>query len=121
MGVSYLKRFTETRSASAEINAITIEFTRRYLCLLIYHLVKVEKSISKSYVVNLIVFRVGDLFRAKYECDERTFINVINTFNQMDDNRSLEGRFKLVRCKDKLTKRDQNVLINFMFMGKVLC
>jgi hypothetical protein len=33
----------------------------------------------------------------------------------------MEGKFKLVRIKDKLNQKDNNVLINYMFMGKVQC
>jgi hypothetical protein len=39
----------------------------------------------------------------------------------LDKDKHLENSFKLVRFRNKLNQRDQNVLINFMFMGKVLC
>ena len=31
------------------------------------------------------------------------------------------GKFKLVRIKNKLNMQDNNVLINYIFMGKVQC
>jgi hypothetical protein len=33
----------------------------------------------------------------------------------------MEGKFKLVRIKNKLNMKDNNILINYMFMGKVQC
>jgi hypothetical protein len=33
----------------------------------------------------------------------------------------MEGKFKLVRIKNKLSQKDNNILINYMFMGKVQC
>ena len=39
----------------------------------------------------------------------------------MDSSKEMEGKFKLVRIKNKLNMRDNNVLINYMFMGKVQC
>ena len=37
------------------------------------------------------------------------------------DSQNNRGFFKLVRIKNKLDKQDNNVLVNFMFMGKVQC
>jgi hypothetical protein len=33
----------------------------------------------------------------------------------------MEGKFKLVRIKNKLGQKDNNILLNYMFMGKVQC
>lgn len=52
------------------------------------------------------VFRVGDLLRSKFECDETTFINVITNLNILDNSKDSDGRFKLVRCRNKLKLRD---------------
>ena len=41
--------------------------------------------------------------------------------NILDESKEMEGKFKLVRVKNKLNMRDSNVLINYMFMGKVQC
>jgi hypothetical protein len=66
-GTSYLKRFTEVRTASSQINAILIEFTRKYLCLLIHHLIRAGDIGWAN--INLVVFRVGDLLRSKLQCN----------------------------------------------------
>lgn len=93
--------------------------TRKYLCLLIDHLIKAGQS--NFNIVNLIVFRVGDLLRSKFQCSETTFINVLNTLYLLDKNRLMENRFKLVRIKNKLNQKDNNILINYLFLGKVQC
>jgi hypothetical protein len=41
--------------------------------------------------------------------------------NLLDISKKMEGKFKLVRIKNKLNMRDNNLLINYMFMGKVQC
>ncbi len=74
-----------------------------------------------KYNVNLLTFRVGDLLRSKLQCSEKSFINIMNTLNLLDNSKQMQGKFKLVRIKNKLNLRDNNVLINYMFMGKVQC
>jgi hypothetical protein len=71
--------------------------------------------------INLVVFRVGDLLRSKFQCSETVFINVLNTLYLLDKDRMMEDRFKLVRIKNKLSQKDNNILINYLFMGKVQC
>ena len=58
--------------------------------------------------------------RSKIQCSESGFIKLFKTFYQMDSQNN-RGFFKLVRIKNKLDKQDNNVLVNFMFMGKVQC
>ena len=74
-----------------------------------------------EYNINLLTFRVGDLLRSKLQCSETSFIKVMNTLINLDSSKEMEGKFKLVRIKNKLNMRDNNVLINYMFMGKVQC
>ena len=95
-----MKRFTQVRSASAEINAVMIEFTRKYLCLLINHLIEAGKIVGKH--VNLIAFQVRDILKAKLDCDERTFIRIINNVNDLKLDRQFEKTFELVRCINKM-------------------
>lgn len=84
-GTTYLKRFTEIRSASSQINTILIEFTRKYLCLLIHHLIRAGSCIGMhNNRINLLVFRVGDLLRSRVHCRESSFINLLNTLNLLD-------------------------------------
>lgn len=39
----------------------------------------------------------------------------------MDDSDSMEGKFKLVRIKNKLDDPSNNIMINYLFMGKIQC
>ena len=39
----------------------------------------------------------------------------------MDDNESMQGKFKLVRIKNKLDEPSNNIMINYLFMGKIQC
>jgi hypothetical protein len=43
----------------------------------------------------------------------------MNSLSLLDSSKEMEGKFKLVRIKNKLNMKDNNVLINYMFMGKV--
>ena len=58
--------------------------------------------------------------RARLQCSESGFINILKSLYALDklDNHRL---FKLVRIKNKLDSKDNNILINFMFMGKTQC
>jgi len=58
--------------------------------------------------------------RARLQCTESGFISILKTLYALDelDNNKF---FKLVRIKNKLDSKDNNVLINFMFMGKTQC
>ena len=39
----------------------------------------------------------------------------------LDESNAMKGKFKLVRIKNKLEDLANNIMINYMFMGKVLC
>ena len=39
----------------------------------------------------------------------------------LDESKAMKGKFKLVRIKNKLEDSANNIMINYMFMGKVLC
>ena len=39
----------------------------------------------------------------------------------LDENSSMKDKFKLVRIKNKLDEPANNIIINYLFMGKVLC
>jgi hypothetical protein len=45
----------------------------------------------------------------------------MSMLNALDGDEEMEGKFKMIRIKNKLNKRDSNVLMNYMFMGKVQC
>lgn len=71
--------------------------------------------------INLVVFRVNDLLRSKFQCNETTFINVLNTLYCLDKSSHMQNKFKLVRVKNKMNQKDNNILINYMFLGRVQC
>jgi len=59
-----------------------------YLSILIHHLLKAgefEGSSGINYNLNLIVFRVSDIMRAKFKCDESTFITLLKTIYLLDE------------------------------------
>ena len=107
------------------MNAMLTEFTHKYLCILIYHLLEAGAEINDHGFnlqhVNMVSFRVCDLLRSKFECTESSFISIINTLNLLDDAKELKGKFKLVRVKNKLNQKDNNVLVNYLLFNKVQC
>ena len=101
------------------------EFTHKYLCILIYHLLEAGEGIDdhgwNKQHINMVSFKVGDLLRSKFECTESSFISIVNTLNLLDDAKELKGKFKLVRVKNKLNQKDNNVLVNYLLFNKVQC
>lgn len=70
-------RFTQTREVSSKINAVLTSLMVEYLSVLIQHLRKAGRNITESegsntevFVghINLVVFKVSDLMRAKFKC-----------------------------------------------------
>ena len=103
-----------------------------YANILIDSLLKVGKKIkiygeedgeSRSEVQNisLVKFRVGDLLRSKVQSNENGFINILKTMYILDKNEKMHDKFKLVRIKNKLDHPANNIIINYLFMGKVQC
>ena len=99
-----------------------------YTNILIHHLLKAGENImtatvaSKQYHnINLILFRVSDLMRSKYQCSESDFISVLKSMYILDDSDLMINKFKLVRIKNKLEDSANNIIINYLFMGKVQC
>jgi hypothetical protein len=39
----------------------------------------------------------------------------------LDNNEQMRGLFKLVRIKNKLDDPANNIMVNYLFMGKVQC
>ncbi len=95
-----------------------------YLNLLIHHLVKAGVTISTDYSnqnISLVVFRVSDLMRSKLQCTERGFISLLKTMYLLDSSDSMRGKFKLVRIKNKMDDPANNIIVNYLFMGRVQC
>lgn len=96
----------------------------KYTSTLIHHLLRAGREIltnKREQNINLVVFRVSDLLRAKFQCSESTFINVLKTMYLLDSSEEMRKKFKLVRIKNKLDEPANNIIINFLFMGKVQC
>lgn len=39
----------------------------------------------------------------------------------LDSSENMQGKFKLVRIKSKLDQAANNIIINYLFMGKIQC
>jgi len=66
-------RFTQTREVSTKINAVLTSLMVEYISVLIHHLLKAGNEIrdkDRTYIgnINLVVFKVSDLMRAKFKC-----------------------------------------------------
>jgi hypothetical protein len=59
--------------------------------------------------------------RSKLQCSESSFIRLLQTMYMLDNSEELQGRFKLVRIKNKLDDPANNIIVNYLFMGKVQC
>jgi hypothetical protein len=59
--------------------------------------------------------------RSKLQCNESTFITLLQTMYILDNNEAMSDKFKLVRIKNKLDDPANNIMINYLFMGKVQC
>jgi hypothetical protein len=122
--VSSVSRYTETRTVSSKINAVLTSLMLDYTNTLIHHLLKAGQKIStdKGYQnLNLVSFRVSDLLRSKLQCSESSFISLLNTMYLLDNSEYMRGLFKLVRIKNKLDDPASNIMINYLFMGKIQC
>ena len=122
--VSSVTRFTQTRTTSSKINAVLTTLMLNYNNLLIHHLLKAGSTIltDKGWQnINLVGFKVSDLMRSKFQCSESTFISLLKTMYLLDNSQLMSGKFKLVRIKNKLDDPANNIMINYLFMGKVQC
>lgn len=62
---------------------------------------------------------MSDLLRAKFQCNESSFIALMKTIYMLDEQKAMENKFKLIRIKNKLDDPANNIIINYLFMGKV--
>jgi hypothetical protein len=109
---------------ASKINAVLTYLMLNYLNLLIHHLVKAGVTISTDYSnqnISLVVFRVSDLMRSKLQCTERGFISLLKTMYLLDSSDAMRGKFKLVRIKNKMDDPANNIIVNYLFMGRVQC
>lgn len=122
---SSVGRYGEIRTIASKINAVLTSLTLQYTNTLIHHLLRAGKNIKTESLgdcdINLVVFRVSDLLRSKLQCSESSFISLLKTFYLLDGSEAMKGKFKLVRIKNKLDDPANNIMINYLFMGKVQC
>jgi hypothetical protein len=121
---SSVNRYTSTRTVSSKINTVLTSLMLNYTNILIHHLLRAGQQIytdEKYQNINLVVFRVGDLMRSKLQCSESSFISVLKTMYLLDSSEQMRGKFKLVRIKNKLDDPSNNIIVNYLFMGKVQC
>jgi hypothetical protein len=122
--VSSVSRYSETREVSSKINVVLASLMLNYTNLLIHHLLRAGRQIltDKYYQnINVIVFRVSDLMRSKFQCSESGFIAMLKTMYLLESRDSLKRKFQLVRIKNKLDEPDNNIMVNYLFMGRVQC
>jgi len=58
---------------------------------------------------------------AKLQCSENSFIALLKTLYLLDSSDKMKDKFKLVRIKNKVDDPPKNIMINYLFKGKVLC
>jgi hypothetical protein len=59
--------------------------------------------------------------RAKLQCSESSFIALLKTLYLLDSSEKMKDRFKIVRIKNKLDDPANNIIINYLFKGKIQC
>jgi hypothetical protein len=110
---------------SSKINAVLTSLMLQYTNALIHHLLRAGQEIRTDkyelHNINLVSFRVSDLLRSKLQCSESSFISLLNTMYHLDNSPQMRGLFKLVRIKNKLDDPANNIMVNYLFMGKIQC
>lgn len=69
--------------------------------------------------VDLVSFKVGDLIRAKYACSESEFLRIYKNLIEVSEQRP--EVLKIVRIKNRLDHKENDILLNMFFMNKVQC
>ena len=97
-----------------------------YTNTLLHHLVEAGKCIytrtNKDFRdLNLITFHVSDLMRSKLQCSENGFITLLRVMYMLEKDSSMKDKFKIIRIKNKLDQPANNIIVNYLFLGKVQC
>jgi hypothetical protein len=58
---------------------------------------------------------------AKLQCSESSFMSLLKTLYLLDGSDKMKDKFKLVRIKNTMDDPVNNITINYLFKGKVLC
>lgn len=121
---SSILRYASTRETSSKIKSVLTSLMLTYTNILIHHLLRAGHQIwtDKFYQnLNLINFKVSDLMRSKIECTESSCISLFRTLYLLNDSEVMKGKFKLIRIKNKLDESTNNIMVNYLFMGKIQC
>jgi len=73
----------------------------------------------KCHDVNLITFKVSDLMRCKCSSRESEILRILSIIKKLGEEK--QDLFKIVRIKDRLEMNTRDILINILFMNKILC
>jgi hypothetical protein len=69
------------------MNAVLIKYMIKYINILIDKLINAGKSVFVDFeekTINLVSFRIGDLMRARLQCSEQGFINILKSLYALD-------------------------------------
>lgn len=69
--------------------------------------------------MDLVTLKIGDLLRSKYCCTEQEFVRVLGVLEEVDCRHP--NIIRIVRIKNRLEKKDNDVLINLYFMDRIEC
>lgn len=80
-----------------------IDTINHYLCILIHHLLQagnhIETGLGKQHV-NLVSFTPSKLLSSKIQCNETTFITILNTLTMLDQSAECLHKFKLLEVSN---------------------
>jgi hypothetical protein len=69
--------------------------------------------------VDLISFKVGDLIRGKYAGSEAEFLRIYKNLIEVSEQRP--EVLKIVRIKNRLDQKENDILVNLFFSNKIQC
>lgn len=125
----YSKHDTKVGIFASKMNEIASQYMFKYVNRLIHALRLVprmaatgitneaERNLLSS--VDLVTLKIGDLLRSKYCCSEQEFVRVLGVLEEVDCKHP--NILRIVRIKNRLEKKDNDVLINLYFMDRIEC
>jgi hypothetical protein len=123
------KHDTKVGTFAAKMNEVASQYMFKYVNRLIHALRLVpriaaaeidneaERNLLSS--VDLVTLKIGDLLRSKYCCSEQEFVRVLGVLEEVDCKHP--SILRIVRIKNRLEKKDNDVLINLYFMDRIEC
>lgn len=77
-----------------------------------------DEEMQKELEIDLVTFKISDLLRCKFSSHENEILRAYRELKRISDEKDY---FKIVRIKDRLELGTRDILINFNYMGKLLC